>query len=142
MNIYQYRELTKEQILEVLKTEEICSLGTSDNKIIEIVPMWYVFSYDNNNLVIYFIVMNDGTQMNNMKDTGMVGIEFEQYCQGFKTVVANGNATIITDANEKFNVMNKFLSKYGMEFRRAISFTKQAYYIKVEVSEITGRLYK
>lgn len=144
MDICRYKSLTSDEILSVVKTERICKLGTSSTSSIEIVPMWYIFDYYNGNFTFYFISINQGTKMDNIKDTGMVCVfiekSFVDYCiTTYKTIVANGNATIVNNSIEKDYIFSKFINKYYNNF---IDYDYDNIdYIKVEISEITGRMY-
>lgn len=146
MNICKYKNLSINRILNILEMQKNCKLGTANVDEIDIAPMWYTFDYDckNKKFNFYFILMNEGTQMSNMRDTGLVCVFIDRYlgnsCERiYQSVVANGIAYKINDKREKAYILNKFKDKYFEEFM--MCGCSKINFIKVEISEITGREY-
>lgn len=138
-----YTELSTSQMLHLLATEYICQFGTMNPNIVEIVPMFYIFTYEDDVLNIYFITAESGQKMDNMKETGIVCVALNHlHCQSYESVVANGTASFVTNPAIQNMIIEKFEQKYG-EYRPYVTyFNQQALaYVKVSVTQLTGRRY-
>lgn len=146
MDICNYKELTTKEIITTLNEEKMCYLATTDTTNIESVPMWYVFDYSDKDLVFYFISNTSGQKMYNMYYTGIAGITLSQhyFCRRqeiYKTIIANGTATIINDIKTKLSIIESFKSKYGCLTNILCDDISNTAFVKITVSEITGRKY-
>lgn len=146
MNFCEYSPMSPREIMLTLKSEKVCQLGTMNSINIEIVPMWYTVNIYKNKLFFYFISINSGTKMNNMKDTGIVCVSVTNQAstccnENYKSIVANGNASIVTDCNERSYINKLFINKYGSSNIYNSCTHHSVEYIKVCVKEITGRHY-
>ncbi|MGL4335933.1 MAG: pyridoxamine 5'-phosphate oxidase family protein [Turicibacter sp.] len=147
MDMCHYTLLSKKDTLLFLKSQKLCQLGTMSCKELEIVPMWYVFSYDGKILTFYFITLPTGEKTNNMHHTGTVCVTLnktETRCkkEHYTSIVANGKATIISDDSEIAHIIKKFKRKYGSNHAIFNSCNDQTFkFIKVGVTEISGKSY-
>ncbi|SCI82962.1 Predicted flavin-nucleotide-binding protein [uncultured Clostridium sp.] len=146
MDICNYKELTKKEISTILKEEKMCYLATTDTTNIESVPMWYVFDYSDEDLVFYFISNTSSQKIDNTYYTGIAGITLSQHYfsrkrEIYKTIIGNGSSNIIDDIKEKLSVIESFKSKYDCLTNILCDDVSSISFLKVTISEITGREY-
>ncbi len=146
MDICNYKELSTKDIIAVLNEEKICYLATTDTTNIESVPIWYVFDYSDDDLLFYFISNNSAQKMDNIYYTGIAGITLSQHYTYrkkdiYKTIIVKGSTIIINDIKEKVAIVEKFKNKYGLTKSFSCDDSSNIAFIKVTVSEITGREY-
>lgn len=146
MNLCKYKPLNTQTILSIIDHQQLCKLGSMQRDNITIVPMWYVTSYQKG-LTFYFIITNEGSTYNNMKDTGYVCISLDDYScsddeQYYASIVAKGYATAIQNPYEKAYIYKMFTEKYDSNTLFNGCDKRKFSFIKVEINELTGRLYK
>ena len=146
MDICNYKELTTKEISTILSEEKMCYLATTDITNIESVPMWYVFDYSDEDLLFYFISNTISQKMDNIYYTRIAGITLSQHyyyrrLEIYKTIIANGSATIINNIKEKLSVIESFKNKYGSLTNISYDDISNIEVIKVTISKITGRKY-
>ena len=147
MDMCKYTPLSMNKILSTLNSEKICNLGTMNCDTVKIVPMWYIFSYENNVLTFYFISNNYGEKITNMKTNSVACISLNSSytkCDKkfFKSIVANGKAELIHNNYEKSYIIAEFNNKYGYNNGLLCSCTENDLdFIKIVTYNITGRLY-
>ncbi|MBE6063590.1 MAG: pyridoxamine 5'-phosphate oxidase family protein [Clostridium butyricum] len=145
MNICEYRQLYKNEILSIINSKKICNLATINSGTANITPIWFIFDVDeNNNFTFYFINMNNETNLNDLSESNKVCIYFENYILDFymgayQTITAHGNPHIVTEVQEKEHILNQFKKKYSIDkCKEKIS---DLTYIKVDIDAIRGRQY-
>ena len=145
MNICEYRKLYKNEILSIINSKKICNLATINSGIANITPMWFVFHVDDySNFTFYFINMSDEENLNGLDPNNKVCISFENYILDFymgayQTITAHGTPRIVTDAQEKENILSQFRKKYSIDQckEKTSGFT----YLHVNIDNINGRQY-
>lgn len=146
MDICNYKELTTKDIITILNKEKMCYLATTDTTNIESIPMWYVFDYSDEHLIFYFISNNSAQKIDNIYYTGIAGITLSQHYfykrrEIYKTIIANGTATIINNIKEKISIIEKFKNKYSCPANIPCDDTSNISFVKVTILNITGREY-
>ena len=146
MNIYEYKTLCLEDILEILQSQKVCQLATMGENSVNSVPMWYISGLRNNKLVFYFVCIPSGTKMRNMDETGKVCVSVldyvRAYCKGnYNSIVVNGNASLVTDDGLKDCIIRNFIKKYGSPESMGLCFGDELEYVMVEAYQVTGRAY-
>lgn len=146
MDICKYTPLTKEQILSTIKSQKVCKIGTNSDDKININPMWYTFDFDNitNSLFFYFILMHDGQQFHNIKNTNISCVFIDRYTGitsnlVYESIVAHGKNSILSKISDTKYITKKFIDKYGSNFK--ICNMSNTCFLKVEIDTISGRAY-
>lgn len=118
------RELTGSRITELLNTAEygFLSLGTSDNGYTYGIPISYVYDEENNTL--YFHGANEGEKLNQIKRGNKVSFCVvgtteplpQMFSTKYESVITFGEASIITDEDEKRKALRLLVLKYAKEY--------------------------
>lgn len=150
------REVTDiNDLISVVEECRICHLGLIDDKGMYIVPLNYGYEYINQRLNLYFHSAHVGRKIDAIINNPNVCIEMDcdhrliegekacDYSFGFKSIIGNGKASIVSDYNEKVKGLS-LLMKH--ETQRVFEFDEkmvnQVSVIKVEVNEFTGKYHK
>jgi len=150
------REVTDiNDLLSIVEECRICHLGLIDDKGMYIVPLNYGYEYINQRLNLYFHSAHVGRKIDAIINNPNVCIEMDcdhrliegekacDYSFGFKSIIGNGKASIVSDYNEKLKGLS-LLMKH--ETQRVFEFDEkmvnQVSVIKVEVIEFTGKYHK
>lgn len=150
------REVTDiNDLLSIVEECRICHLGLIDDKGMYIVPLNYGYEYINQRLNLYFHSAHVGRKIDAIINNPNVCIEMDcdhrliegekacDYSFGFKSIIGNGKASIVSDYNEKLKGLS-LLMKH--ETQRVFEFDEkmvnQVSVIKVEVTEFTGKYHK
>ena len=150
------REVTDiNDLLSIVEECRICHLGLIDDKGMYIVPLNYGYEYINQRLNLYFHSAHVGRKIDAIINNPNVCIEMDcdhrliegekacDYSFGFKSIIGNGKASIVSDYNEKLKGLS-LLMKH--ETQRVFEFDEkmvnQVSVIKVEVNEFTGKYHK
>jgi len=150
------REVTEiKDLLSIVEECRICHLGLMDDKGMYIVPLNYGYEYVNQNLFLYFHSAHVGRKIeaiiNNpnvciQMDCDHRLIEGENACDfsfGFKSIIGNGKANIVTDYDEKIKGLNLLMKhETQKEFVFDEKMVHQVSVIKVSVDEFTGKYHK
>lgn len=150
------REVTDiNDLISVVEECRICHLGLIDDKGMYIVPLNYGYEYINQRLNLYFHSAHVGRKIdaiiNNPNvciemDCGHRLIEGEKACDysfGFKSIIGNGKASIVSDYNEKLKGLSLLMKhETQREFEFDEKMVNQVSVIKVEVNEFTGKYHK
>lgn len=95
MENYIYQKMDENSINEIISKCNICILGTTDYNHPYLVPMYFEYEYNNNN--IYFILESkcSGRKIKNIINNEEVCI-FIQYndTDSYKSIIASGKANI------------------------------------------------
>jgi nitroimidazol reductase NimA-like FMN-containing flavoprotein (pyridoxamine 5'-phosphate oxidase superfamily) len=91
----EYSELTKNEILSILKHTKWCRLGISDSDQPYIVPMYFSFEPKGNNICFTLLSLRNGQKMLAMEHNQKVCLEFELQRENyFFSIIVNGTVTI------------------------------------------------
>lgn len=95
-----YISMSNEEILNFVKRNNNCVLAISDNNLPYVVPMFYKYTFENNELHIIMKSKNYGKKMRCMHNNSNVCIGIFQTCfNSYKTVLLYGLACI-EDCND------------------------------------------
>lgn len=91
----EYCELTKKEILSILKHTKWCRLGISDCDQPYIVPMYFSFEAKGNYLYFTLLSLRSGQKMQCMEHNQKVCLEFELQRENyFFSIIVYGTVTI------------------------------------------------
>lgn len=150
------REVTDiNDLLSIVEECRICHLGLIDDKGMYIVPLNYGYEYINQRLNLYFHSAHVGRKIDAIINNPNVCIEMDcdhrliegekacDYSFGFKSIIGNGFASIVSDYNEKLKGLNLLMKhETQREFEFDEKMVNQFSVIKVEVNEFTGKYHK
>ena len=123
MNNYVYQKMTFSEINQTLADCYICVLAVSENNTPYMIPMYFDYDKGYNEPVFILESKNNGQKIGHLSNNDQVCL-FIQYNEpdAYKSIIACGKAFISrVEANCSYQNMIK---------------------IKVQVQDITGRLYK
>ena len=108
------REVTDiQELLSIVEECRICHVGLLDDKGVYVVPLNYGFEYVNKQLILYFHSAQVGRKIDAIIKNPNVCVEMdcdhrliegEKACDfsfGFKSIIGNGVATILSNYDEK-----------------------------------------
>lgn len=150
------REVTDiNDLISVVEECKICHLGLIDDKGMYIVPLNYGYEYINQRLNLYFHSAHVGRKIDAIINNPNVCIEMDcdhrliegekacDYSFGFKSIIGNGKASIVSDYNEKLKGLSLLMKhETQREFEFDEKMVNQVSVIKVEVNEFTGKYHK
>ena len=150
------REVTDiNDLLSIVEECRICHLGLIDDKGMYIVPLNYGYEYINQRLNLYFHSAHVGRKIDAIINNPNVCIEMDcdhrliegdkacDYSFGFKSIIGNGKASIVSDYNEKLKGLSLLMKhETQREFEFDEKMVNQVSVIKVEVNEFTGKYHK
>jgi len=150
------REVTDiNDLLAIVEECRICHLGLIDDKGMYIVPLNYGYEYINQRLSLYFHSAHVGRKIDAIINNPNVCIEMDcdhrliegekacDYSFGFKSIIGNGLASIVSDYHEKLKGLSLLMKhETQREFEFDEKMVNQVSVIKVEVNEFTGKYHK
>lgn len=150
------REVTEiNELLDIIQECRICHLGMQDDKGIYIVPLNYGFEYQDNQLSLYFHSAKVGRKIDALKLNPNVCIEMDcdhrliegekacDYSFGFKSIIGNGQASIVEEYNEKLKGLQLLMRHETMkEFEFDAKMVNMVTVMKVVVQEFSGKYHK
>ena len=150
------REVTDiNDLLAIVEECRICHLGLIDDKGMYIVPLNYGYEYINQRLNLYFHSAHVGRKIDAIINNPNVCIEMDcdhrliegekacDYSFGFKSIIGNGLASIVSDYHEKLKGLSLLMKhETQREFEFDEKMVNQVSVIKVEVNEFTGKYHK
>ncbi|MCD8191490.1 MAG: pyridoxamine 5'-phosphate oxidase family protein [Oscillospiraceae bacterium] len=143
------------QIIKIINQAKILHLGLVDNGFPYIVPLHYGYEYDSNRdmFIFYMHGAKTGHKIELLKNNPNVCVELEtnielepaddvpcQYGSFYSSVIGQGCASIVEDAEEKKRALNLLMEN---QTRRTFEFTEKMVadvaVIKVEIKEYTAK---
>ena len=150
------REVTDiQELLSIVEECRICHVGLLDDKGVYIVPLNYGFEYVNKQLILYFHSAQVGRKIDAIIKNPNVCVEMdcdhrliegEKACDfsfGFKSIIGNGVATILSNYDEKLKGLS-LLMKHETQKEYAFdeNMVNHVSVIKVIVNEFSGKYHK
>ncbi len=150
------REVTDiQELLSIVEECRICHVGLLDDKGVYVVPLNYGFEYVNKQLILYFHSAQVGRKIDAIIKNPNVCVEMdcdhrliegEKACDfsfGFKSIIGNGVATILSNYDEKLKGLS-LLMKHETQKEYAFdeNMVNHVSVIKVIVNEFSGKYHK
>lgn len=150
------REVTDiQELLCIVEECRICHVGLLDDKGVYVVPLNYGFEYVNKQLILYFHSAQVGRKIDAIIKNPNVCVEMdcdhrliegEKACDfsfGFKSIIGNGVATILSNYDEKLKGLS-LLMKHETQKEYAFdeNMVNHVSVIKVIVNEFSGKYHK
>ena len=150
------REVTDiQELLSIVEECRICHVGLLDDKGVYIVPLNYGFEYVNKQLILYFHSAQVGRKIDAIIKNPNVCVEMdcdhrliegEKACDfsfGFKSVIGNGVATILSNYDEKLKGLSLLMKHETLkEYAFDENMVNHVSVIKVIVNEFSGKYHK
>lgn len=112
------REVTElSELMQIIDRCKVCRIAMQDKDGLYIVPMNFGYTYEKDQLVLYFHSAKEGRKINALKENSNICFEMDcdlslitadtacEYGYYFKSIIGNGKAVFIDDIEEKKNAM-------------------------------------
>lgn len=148
------REVTcTQELLSIIERCETCRIGFSHNNIPYIVPMNYGYTYENDQLILYFHSGLSGKKLEMIKLNNEVCFQMDcscelvpheipcRYTMKFESIIGHGKIYILTEENEKIEALKHVMKKYAPDknFDFEAKHAKIILGLKLVVEEFTGK---
>lgn len=150
------REVTDiQELLSIVEECRICHVGLLDDKGVYVVPLNYGYEYVNKQLILYFHSAQVGRKIDAIIKNPNVCVEMDcdhrliegkkacDFSFGFKSIIGNGVATILSNYDEKLKGLS-LLMKHETQKEYAFdeNMVNHVSVIKVIVNEFSGKYHK
>ena len=150
------REVTDiQELLSIVEECRICHVGLLDDNGVYVVPLNYGFEYVNKQLILYFHSAQVGRKIDAIIKNPNVCVEMdcdhrliegEKACDfsfGFKSIIGNGVATILSNYDEKLKGLSLLMKHETLkEYAFDENMVNHVSVIKVIVNEFSGKYHK
>ncbi|HHU72838.1 MAG TPA: pyridoxamine 5'-phosphate oxidase family protein [Clostridiales bacterium] len=147
------REVTDmNELIKIIDQCKVCRIAMEDKDGLYIVPMNYGYSYEDNQLVLFFHSAKEGRKITALKDNSDVCIEMDcehslitgdeacQYSYAYKSIIGNGEALFIDDVVEKKTAMSILMKhQTGIDFSLDDRMVNSVSVFKIIVHSFTGK---
>lgn len=140
------------ELLQVIDQCKICRITMQDNEGLYIVPMNFGYIYENKQLVLYFHSAKEGRKISALKENSNVCFEMDcehrlitgdkacKYSYSFKSIIGNGTAVFLDDAEEKKSALSILMKhQTGQEFSFDDGMMDSVSVFKVVAHQFTGK---
>jgi uncharacterized protein len=147
------REVTEiMDLLQIITQCKVCRIAMQDQEGLYIVPMNFGFSYEGDQLVLFFHSAKEGRKINALKENSNICFEMDcehrlitddvvcEYGYSFKSIIGKGKAIFIDDVEEK-KVALSMLMKHqtGQDFSFEDRMTNTVIVFKIVVDQFAGK---
>lgn len=108
------REVTElSELIEIINECKVCRIALQDKDGLYIVPTNFGYTYENNQLVLFFHSAKEGRKINALKENNDVCFEMDcghslivgdiacKYSYAYRSIIGNGKVVFINDTEEK-----------------------------------------
>jgi hypothetical protein len=138
-----------ESIMTILNEAIVCRIGMCMDNVPYVVPM--NFAYHDN--VLYLHAAREGKKLDMMADNPHVCFEMEYktevspaptscgWSMKYYSIIGWGNASLVTDAEDKTRALNLLMEKYAGEVKDSYTDTilDKVAIVRIEITEMTGK---
>ena len=116
------REVTDlNELMHIIDQCKVCRIAMQDEAGLYIVPMNFGYTFDNNQLVLFFHSAKEGRKINALKENSDVCFEMDcnhslitanvacNYGYSYKSIIGNGKAVFIDDVGEKKTALSTLM---------------------------------
>ncbi len=147
------REITEiKELLQIIDQCKVIRIAMEDHAGLYIVPMNFGYTYENDQLVLYFHSAKEGRKITALKEKSAICFEMDsehglitadvacEYSYSFKSIIGNGRAIFIDDIEEKKSALSVLMKhQTGRDFLIDDSMVGGVCVFKVIVEEFTGK---
>jgi hypothetical protein len=141
-----------EDILQIMKKCDVCSLALFDEGYPYIVPINFGFSYDGKNIILYYHGANKGKKLSLIQKNNHASFEMNtshklitgdkacSYTMEYESVIGNGEIEILSE-NQKMEALNYIMKNYSNkeEFNFDARYLEVVCVYKLTAEKITGK---
>jgi hypothetical protein len=141
-----------EEILQIMKKCDVCSLSLFDEQYPYIIPLNFGISYDSENIILYFHGASKGKKLSLIQKNNHAGFEMNTshklitgdtacgYTMEYESVVGNGKIEILSE-NQKMEALNHIMKNYSNseKFEYDDQYLRIVCAYKLTVTQITGK---
>lgn len=150
------REITEiSKMLKVLDKCMVCRVAMQDNDGLYIVPLNFGYSFENNELVLYFHSAKEGRKISALMENNNVSFEMDcehslitaetacGYGYSFKSIIGNGKAEFIEEAEDKKKALSILMKhQTGQDFTFDEKMASTVAVFKITAHSFTGKDHK
>lgn len=116
------REVTElNELMQIIDQCKVCRIAMQDEAGLYIVPMNFGYTFDNNQLVLFFHSAKEGRKINALEENSDVCFEMDcnhslitanvacNYGYSYKSIIGNGKAVFIDDVGEKKTALSTLM---------------------------------
>ena len=148
------REMThKEDFIRVLDRCDSCRVAFCSDNIPYIVPMNYGYTYEGDELILYFHSGLSGKKLEMLRANNQVSFQMDcshqlipdeipcRYTMKFESLMGQGKMSILTEEAEKIEALEHVMKKYAPDksFHFESKHARVILGLKLVVEELTGR---
>jgi hypothetical protein len=147
------REVTKiSELMEIIAQCKVCRISMQDKDGLYIVPMNFGYTYEDNQLELFFHSAKEGRKISSLKDNNDVCFEMDcehrlitadeacQYGYSYKSIIGNGKVIFIDDAKEKKLGLSALMKhQTGKDFSFDEKMINSVCVFKIIVDNYTGK---
>ncbi len=147
------REVTEiSELIQIIDKCKVCRIAMQDKDGLYIVPMNFGYTFENNQLVLYFHTANNGRKIDALKENNDVCFEMDcehslitadipcKYGYSFKSIIGNGKAVFANDVKEKKSALFEIMKhQTEQEFSFDDGMVNRASVFKIIVHNYSGK---
>ena len=147
------REVTEtNELIQIIDQCKVCRNSMQDNAGLYILPMNFGYTYENNQLVLFFHSAKEGRKIQALKENSVVCFEMDcehrlitgdlacQYSYSFKSIIGNGKVVFIDEVEEKKTALSALMRhQTKKDFSFDDRMVDSVLVFKIIVHEFTGK---
>lgn len=147
------REVTEPgELMQIIDQCKVCRIAMHDKAGLYIVPMNFGYTYENNQLVLFFHSAKEGRKISALQENSEVCFEMDcehrlitadaacKYGYFFKSVIGYGKAVFIEDIEEKKTALSLLMKhQTGQDFSFDAGMVNSVSVFKIIVHNYTGK---
>jgi nitroimidazol reductase NimA-like FMN-containing flavoprotein (pyridoxamine 5'-phosphate oxidase superfamily) len=150
------REVTEiNELMQIIDQCKVCRIAMQDKAGLYIVPMNFGYTYENNQLVLFFHSAKEGRKINALKENSEICFEMDcehglitadaacEYGYFFKSIIGNGKVVFIDDVEERKIALSAFMKhQTGQDFSFDDRMVNCVSVFKIIVHNYTGKAHR
>jgi nitroimidazol reductase NimA-like FMN-containing flavoprotein (pyridoxamine 5'-phosphate oxidase superfamily) len=142
----------REELEKIMNSCKVCRVAMHDGKECYIVPLNFGYTYEGEDLVLYFHGAREGRKIDVISKYPQVGFEMDcdhklivgdipcTYSYAYASIIGSGKAEIIEDPKDKVDAMQRIMvHQTGKEFELYETMVKGIAVFKINVEKYTGK---
>ena len=148
------REVTdKQELLRIIEKCDSCRIGLCYENVPYIVPMNFGYTYEEDQLTLYFHCALEGKKLDIIRQNNTVCFEMDcshelvhndipcRYTMKYESIIGRGKMYILTEEKEKIQALQQVMKKYAPDrtFEFEAKHARIILGLKLVVEEFTGK---
>jgi nitroimidazol reductase NimA-like FMN-containing flavoprotein (pyridoxamine 5'-phosphate oxidase superfamily) len=141
------------ELMQIIDKCKVCRIAMQDKNGLYIVPMNFGYTYENNQLVLFFHSANEGRKINALRENNNICFEMDcehnlitsdiacKYGYSFESIIGDGMAIFVDDIEEKktaFSIIMKHQT--GKDFSFDDRMVNNVLVFKIIVHNYSGKV--